>query len=79
MSFVGVARIGVGWSAVTSFQGRWVAQMLPTILSCSAVGAIERHQSSIVHFAEGRLNPSTIAWVIAEVEKELLSAGENGN
>jgi hypothetical protein len=27
----------------------------------------------IVHFGEGRLNPSTIAWCIREVEKQLRS------
>ncbi|WP_219821292.1 hypothetical protein [Methylobacter tundripaludum] len=28
-------------------------------------------QKTIVHFGEGRLNPSTIAWVMWKVEEEL--------
>lgn len=37
--------------------------------------AMQKYLTSvIVHFGEGRLNPSTIAWVISNVEKELLDA-----
>jgi len=37
--------------------------------------AMRRHlRSAIVHFGEGRLNPSTIAWVISSVEKDLFDA-----
>jgi hypothetical protein len=49
------------------------------IAKTKLVGALKKcRQKAVIYFGEGRLNPSTAAWLFSQIEKDLIGRGVRG-